>query len=54
MNVNPSAPLTDPEGDDEAQRELEYTDNELFDSAILDQPENPAVEESQHEPSLEK
>ena len=51
VDTSPSAPFTGPKGDDEAQRDLEYTDNELFDTSILDQPENPSVEKSQDKPS---
>lgn len=46
VSVNPSAPFTDPEGNDEAQRDLEYAENELCDATVLDKPENPVVEES--------
>ena len=50
---NPSAPLTGPKGDDVAQRDLEYDDNELFDSSVLDHPEDPAAEKPLEKP-LEK
>ena len=53
MEFNPSAPLTGPKGDDAAQRELEYDDNELFDSSVQDHPENPTAEKPLEEP-LEK
>ena len=50
---NPFAPLTGPKGDDAAQRDLEYDDNELFDSSVLDHPEDPAAEKPLEKP-LEK
>lgn len=47
LESTPSGPFTGPKGDDEAQRDLVYNDNELFDASILEQPVDPPANKPQ-------